>query len=114
MEKTLTEEADLKTVSPETPAERASLVDLCEQYTKKYRELVPPPGQGNGESTNLIAQIESDDTLIRLAEKIKEHVVLDNPDQEFGLAEVKIVQQLLRNNQPIQTIRETIWSRNQR
>ena len=92
--------------------ERADLISLCDQYTNKFRELMPAPGQlKNENSPNLVAQIENDEALVRIMDRIKEHVVIHDLDQEFGFAEVKVIQQLLQNNQSIKTIRETIWSR---
>ena len=115
MEKVLVEEADLQTVSPETPAERTDLTNLCDEYTRKFRELMPAPGQIKDEnSLNLVAKIESDETLVRLADRMKEHVVTHDLDQEFGFAEVKRVQELLQKGHSIETIRGDILLESQR
>lgn len=115
MEKSLVGESNLVTVSPETPTERTDLTNLCDQYTRKFRELMPEPGQLEGEKLqSWTIRIENDETLRSLIDRIKEHVVVRDLDQEFGFAEVKRVQELLQKGCSINAIRNDILLGNQR
>lgn len=98
-----TETALRQLSAEETPAERTALTELCSEYIEKYRLLMPEPGENKTSGPK--EELEGNEELVRIADKIKEHVILNELDQEFGLAEAKKVQRLLNSGTPIQEIR---------